>query len=293
MNCIHCGNLLAEGAKFCGKCGKGVSSEKPIENKKSLSGSQIIKKIFQIGAVILFILSLATISSDYNAEGWLEDIHNVFVITAVITFFALITNSWQNRKKGKNKKWFGWRWIIFLIILSLLGLGSAILSRAVTVAQEKVAVAIDNWDIYSAPESNFSVRFPSTPMHDTQQQDTPNGRIKVDTYKQADHTASILYSVNVSEFLDGNDLSDSKTILESSVNLSAKNGTVLQSKEITNNGYPAISYSIEISHPYGITRIKGLNILIGNRLYQLITGYDKPQENLLEYDKFVDSFKMY
>lgn len=42
MNCIHCGNPLIEGAKFCGKCGKGVSNEKPIENKKSLSASQII-----------------------------------------------------------------------------------------------------------------------------------------------------------------------------------------------------------------------------------------------------------
>lgn len=230
-------------------------------------------------------------SSTYDADGWLGDIHNIFVITAAIAFIALITNWWKGRKK--EEKWFGWRWIIFLIILSLVGLGAAIFSQALTVAREKVAARTDSWTIYTAPYNIFSARFPSTPIHDTQQQDTPNGRIKVDTYKQADHTASILYQVNVSEFLDGNDLSDSKTILESSVNLSAKNGTVLQSEEITNNSYPAISYLIEISHPDGVTRIKGLNILTGNRLYQLITGYDKPQENLLEYDKFVDSFKIY
>jgi len=146
MNCKNCNNLLADNVKFCGKCGTSVSNEKTIEKKTPLTTSQIVKKVFQIIAVILFVLSLGTISSSSNhsMDGWFGTIYDIFNITALITVVALITNSWQNRKKGKNKKWFGWRWIAFLIILSLIGLGTAIFSQALIVAREK---AMQNPDL--------------------------------------------------------------------------------------------------------------------------------------------------
>lgn len=146
MNCKNCNNTLPDGAKFCGKCGTNVSNEKPVEKKTPLTTSQIVKKVFQIIAVVLFVLSLGTISSssNHNMEGWFGTIYDIFNITALITVVALITNSWQNRKKGKNKKWLGWRWIVFLIVLSLIGLGTAIFSQALIVAREK---AMQNPDL--------------------------------------------------------------------------------------------------------------------------------------------------
>jgi hypothetical protein len=250
----------------------------------------VFQKISQVIAVIFFVCSLGIISSKSVTQGWLADLHNLFVIMVGITFFVLLADVWKNRKTGK--KWFGWRWIIYLIVLSVLSLGTAIFSAAVVSVQENAAVATDSWDIYNAQDTRFSARFPSTPVHETQYQDTQNGQIKIDNYKQADHTASVLYTVNVSEFAAGVDLSDSSTILKSTVDLSAKNGAVLSSNETTYAGYPAISYLIEFNHPNEVSRIKGINILVGQRLYQVMTAYDKQQENLVEYDKFVNSFQI-
>jgi hypothetical protein len=96
----------------------------------------------------------------------------------------------------------------------------------------------------------------------------------------------------VSELPESTDVSDPEGMLENTVALSAKNGTVLNSNKTTSNGYPAISYLIEFNHPTEISRIKGLNIIVGHRIYQLLTAYDKPEESILEYDKFVDSFQI-
>ena len=81
-------------------------------------------------------------------------------------------------------------------------------------------------------------------------------------------------------------------MLEKSVNLSAKNGAVLTSVQTSIDGYPSFDYLLEFVHPDTISRIKGINILIGYRLYQLMAAYDKSQENILEFDKFINSFKL-
>jgi len=140
MNCTNCNDPIVTDAKFCGKCGAGVLSEKPIENKKPLSGSRVIKKIFQIIAVLFLVVSLAAMSefSIDDPKGGLSTLYDIFNITAVIAFIVLVINGWRYRKSGpKNKKWLGWRWIVFLIIISLVGLGTAIFSQALTITREK------------------------------------------------------------------------------------------------------------------------------------------------------------
>src|SRR4051812_16930928 len=108
------------------------------------------QKIFQVIANVLFVLSLGTISSKSVTEGWLADLHNLFVIMVGITAIVLIVDFFKNKKTGK--KWFGWRWIIYLVVLSLLSLGTATFSAAVVSVQEKAATVTDSWDIYTAPE---------------------------------------------------------------------------------------------------------------------------------------------
>lgn len=152
--------------------------------------------------------------------------------------------------------------------------------------------ASDNWVTYNAPESNFSVKIPSRPVHDTKTQDTANGKAQIDTYKTADDTASVAYIVNVSILPSNTDVSDSAAFLENTVNLSANNGTVLTSNPTTHNGYPAVEYLIEFVHPDTTSRIRGLNVLVGQTLYQLLTAYDKPDESKLEFEKFADSFQI-
>jgi len=147
MNCKNCNNPLSDDAKFCGKCGTNVLIEKTIINKTPLSGGRITKKIFQIIAVLLLLVSLSAMSSFSidDPQGWLSTIYDIFNITSVIAFIAIVTNGWRYRKSGtKNKEWFGWRWIVFLIVISLIGLGTAIFSQAITISREKALQNPDN-----------------------------------------------------------------------------------------------------------------------------------------------------
>jgi hypothetical protein len=142
MNCKNCDNPLFNEAKFCGKCGKSVLGNEAIENKKPLTVSQIIKKIFKIVAIILLVLSIGTMSSSYNAEGWLGTLHDIFTITIAITFITVLTKFWKNRKM--HEEWFNWRWIIFLITLSILAFGTVVFIQALPIAREK---AMQNPDL--------------------------------------------------------------------------------------------------------------------------------------------------
>lgn len=295
MKCTNCDNSIKNEVGFCDKCGHKVVQNQShitqncIEDKKwSPEFTEKIKEIFKVIAIIFFVGSISTINQN-NAVGntLLKD---TFTIINGIVFLMLVGTWWENRKK--NKKWFGWRWIIFLILLSALSLGNAIFSESITVAYEKASITANTWATYSAPESNFSAQFPSKPVHTTQNLKNLKGITRVDTYKQADHTASVLYVINVSRFSPNTNLSDYSIFLKNTVTISAKNGTVLSSDRTTVNGYPAISYSIEFNNSNKPSIIKGLNILVGHRLYQLLTVYDKSKASLLEYNKFVDSFRI-
>lgn len=300
MHCKYCGTKLDGDERFCSKCGKSVSeenlnniSEPLIENKKSQSATHIVKRVFQVIAVTLFIVALFIMasSSDLNMNDSVGAIYNISNLTAIITFVALIANWWQNRKT--HKQWFGWRWIIFLLILSVVGIGTVIFSQALTIAREKAVGAIQtDWIVYNAPENNFSVQIPSRPIHDSMSQNVPDGIATSDTYKTADSSASVAYVINVTKFPPKTDLSDSNAILEKSVSLSAEGmteGKIIDSNITTHNGYPAIIYLIQ-----GKTnsRIKGKNILMGQNLYQLVTAYDVQNEARVEFQKFTESFKI-
>lgn len=259
------------------------------ENKKSLSASEIFKKVFQIIAVVLFIAALSTISSpsSRNIGGWLETIYNYFAIVAVVFLFGMLSLWWKNRKT--EKEWFGWRLIIVLILLSVVGLGMTIFSQALTIAREKVAARTDSWPVYNSESPYFSARFPSLPEHKTTSQDISNGQVIVDSYKSADSTASIAYVITVTDFPPTVDLSDSTGTLEKVLNTSASNtkGQIISSNLTTSNGFPAINSVILSSDK---TTLKGLTVLVGQRVYQLITAYKSKGESKLEFDKFINSF---
>lgn len=151
MKCKNCGSDTAEGGKFCVNCGVGVLNEKLTESKKPLTGSRIIKKIFQIISILLLLSSISMMYSFSidDPVGWLSTIYDIFNITAVISLFIIASKGWQYRKGGsKNKEWFGWRWICFLIFISLVGLGTAILSQGVTISREKALQNPENQITY-------------------------------------------------------------------------------------------------------------------------------------------------
>jgi hypothetical protein len=321
MNCTNCGNPVSEGVKFCGKCGTPIGAtavkKKAVRGVRVFIGIVVAIFIFGIlakalGVIINISGALAGVDSTEGLRT-LDDVANIvgFLGGAYLANLVYISIAGKDRSSEK-KKWYQFAGfmstgsktksrpilagviIVITIIAFVLWVGVDSLQKAREKAVEsgQYTPTTDNWIDYNATESNFSAKFPSRPVHDTQNQNTANGTIKIDTYKQADNTASILYAVNVTELPSSTDLSDPDTFLTNTVSLSAKNGTVLNSSKTTNNGYPAVSYYIEFDYPTEIAMIKGLNVLVGHRMYQLLTGYDKPQENILEYDKFVDSFQI-
>jgi len=147
--CEKCSNELSEDAKFCGKCGKSVSSENtnkndnpnPItENKKQLTVSKIFKNILELIPVTLLIISYGVVAS-YNSTAN-NVIVDIFNIVYFLTIIALLSNWWKNRKT--NKKWFTKRFKIFIIILSLAGFVVVISSQALILAREKAGFSAES-----------------------------------------------------------------------------------------------------------------------------------------------------
>jgi len=326
MNCKNCNNPLPDGAKFCGKCGEKVVNRTAeiaqAVKTKTVSGLRItagiiialfvfgglgkaLMVIIKIGSVLLFGIE--------STEGYdnAEAVGNIlgFIVAAYLANLVYIAIAGKD-KSGEKKKWHQFEGFmatgrktkarpILAVVIIVITFFALVLSAgfdSLETARDKAVesgqyVPTTNWISYSnAPD--FSVDFPSRPVHDTKTQDTANGKIQIDSYKTANETADIAYIVNISSFSSGIDVSDPSVFLENTVQLSANNGAIIDSTPTTKNGYPAVNYLIEFAHPDTTSRIRGMNILVNHKLYQLLTAYDKSQEYLLQYDKFVTSFQI-
>lgn len=328
MYCENCKSPLLGEEKFCGKCGSKVTSD-TVEIFRTIKIKAVNGiKIFLNIAVFLFILGILTKASTVivtiitniltvllgvNSN---EGLDNIEAITNILSLLSgaylahfVYTSMIGKVMSSEKKKWYQFAYFtstekrtkahptlaVIIIVIAIVLSTSFDLLKAVrqkTIYSGEDTYRSHSWVMYNAPESNFSVKIPSTPVHDTSIQNTVNGKIKVDSYKTADETASVAYIVNVAEYPKDLDLSDSSGILENTVKLSSKDGTILTSKQTTHNGYPAVVYLIEFVHPTTVSIIKGLNILVGHRLYQVLTAYDKPNENKLEFEKFTNSFEI-
>lgn len=146
MNCEHCNNPLPDEAKFCGNCGKSVSKQAlteekavqiPVENKSPQSATKIVRKSSQVVAVILLLGLISSNSSTQTAHptGTLGIIFDICYIFGAIMLIALLSEWWKNRKS--DKQWFGRRWIIFIIVISAVGLATQIINQSLITARQK------------------------------------------------------------------------------------------------------------------------------------------------------------
>jgi hypothetical protein len=166
-------------------------------------------------------------------------------------------------------------------------------------AREKASIAMcpglvssaqdDKWVIYYSAMPHFCGKFPSYPVHDATSTDTSNGPAQVDSYKSVDDTGSIMYVINVTGFPATTNLTDTNAALDRSIDFSANNMNekVISADHITYDGYPALDYVVQGS---SASKIRGLNVLVGQRLYQLLAAYDPKDEAKLEFDKFLTQF---
>lgn len=324
MNCKYCNNQIFDGQKFCGRCGKPVSSDLDVAlvKKKTVSGFRkaigIIVALLVFGALgkalmVIINFGVVLLFGIESTEGYAnaEAIGNIlgFIGGAYLANLVYIAIAGKD-KSGEKKKWYQFGGFMatkgktkarpilaaVIVVIAVLALILSAGFDSLKVARDKAVESgqytpTNNWISYNnAPD--FSVEFPTRAVHDTKSQNTPNGNVQIDSYKSANETADVAYIVNVSSFSSGVDVSDSSAFLENTVQLYANNGTVLSSSQTTKGGYPAVDYLIEFVHPNTTSRIRGLNILVDHKLYQLLTAYDKQQEYLLQYDKFINSFEV-
>lgn len=327
MNCEYCHNPIPDGAKFCGKCGKSVDENREaiLVKKKAIGGVRIIMGI--IVALIVFgilakaIVVIVSITAVLLGVSSTEGLRNADSVANILGFIGgayladLVYISIAGKDKSpdqKKKKWYQFagfmsrgnktkaRPILVAVIIGItvialalwVGFGSSNVTPQNASDSGQSNSSSNSWIVYNAPESNFSVELPSSPTHDTSNQNTANGEVKIDSYKTADNTASVAYIVNVTAFPQSIDMSNSSGTLENTVNLSAKNGEIIFANLTTHGGYPAIDYLIQFNDTTTTNQIRGLNILVGQRLYQLLTAYDIQQESKLEFNNFADSFQV-
>ncbi len=88
-------------------------------NKKTLKTSSVLKKIFQVIAIILLFSSLAMMSYLKNVA--LSDLGGLIKLIIQITFVVILIKNWKNRKNEGD--WFNWYWIIYLILISIIAFG--------------------------------------------------------------------------------------------------------------------------------------------------------------------------
>ncbi len=324
MNCKNCNNQILEGSKFCGTCGKPIDTDSDVAlvKRKTVSGFRIIIGIIvallvfgALSKALMVIIKIATVllfgveSTAGYADA--EAVGNIlgFIGGAYLANLVYIAIAGKD-KSGEKKKWYQFGGFMatkgntkarpilagVIVVIALFALTLSAGFDSLKVTQDKAVdsgqyTPTNNWISYNnAPD--FSVEFPTRPVHDTKTQNTPNGNVQIDSYKSANETADVAYVVNVSGFSSDVDFSDSSAFLENTVQLSANNGTILSSNQTTKGGYPAVDYLIEIEHPDTTSIIRGLNILVDHKLYQLLTAYGKQQEYLLQYDKFINSFEV-
>lgn len=82
--------------------------------------------------------------------------------------------------------------IIFLSLLSVIGLSVTIFSQAVNIARQKADATAQpaQWQEYTAADGSFAIRFPTTPTHMSSEGTNGDIHFTTDNYISAPNTKS-------------------------------------------------------------------------------------------------------
>ena len=194
--------------------------------------------------------------------------------------------------KYMKKARFGWIW--GLIAICVIGLGIFVFahsarSRSHGMSAESTNASSSQWVAYSSTADDFTATFPKQPAYTTVSQSAANGNIQVDTFKASDASNTVEYAINVTSFPPTTDLSDASGTLQQTVEAFAgnMNGSIATSSLTTEFGYPAIQYVLQSSSGASMS---GLNVLTGQRLYQVIASYDTKDKDAVDFQQFISAF---
>lgn len=152
---------------------------------------------------------------------------------------------------------------------------------------------VADWQDFNSKLGSFQVSFPEYPSHKTIPFNVPrnNELVNFENF-YVEQSNGTIYSVTFSPYPEVIDTHIPKKNLEESLNgaLLKSNGTLISSDFSTFGTYQANDYLIYIKDMDFY--IKGKDILVGQNLYQLIVVYDLKNYKNVQYDKFINSFKI-
>jgi|GEM_PF-4137764 len=162
--------------------------------------------------------------------------------------------------------------------------------------QNKLVDHFDNtelWVDFSSTLGHFEVIFPAYPSHDRTPLNIPglDQPVNLETYSsgQSDGTT---YAVNWTVYPSIVDTSVPRNNLEGSVNgtVWSTNGDLVSSKFSSFSNYDAVDYLIYKTD--GDVYIRGKNFLVDHTIYQIVVSYESKNSAGVQFDKFVNSFRL-
>jgi len=305
MFCKKCNNKLEVDHKFCDKCGTEVNLAGTVKAVSVPTTPVPGRRKVRWWAWFVLGIVLDSAGTGLPHDSTLGNLFTIFGACFIIASIVEGIRGHKRRKSANNTELVNEKMkrrsiteiVIIVITILILFLWVAIVS--LDKAREKASIAMcpglvssaqdDKWVVYYSAMPHFCGKFPSYPVHDATSTDTSNGPAQVDSYKSVDDTGSIMYVINVTGFPATTNLTDANAALDRSIDFSANNMNekVISADHITYDGYPALDYVVQGS---SASKIRGLNVLVGQRLYQLLAAYDPKDEAKLEFDKFLTQF---
>lgn len=147
---------------------------------------------------------------------------------------------------------------------------------------------------YVSTEHNFKAKFKGTPEIERQDNETQGYKLNLTTYGYSDGNNKY-FAIGVIDYPSGFDMSDSRARLEGGLN-GQKDGldssTILSSSFSKVGSYDAIDGVIEGTKSGVNAKMYTRNILVGQRLYQIISVGTADEISESDFNEFRNSFKL-
>jgi len=158
---------------------------------------------------------------------------------------------------------------------------------AVASAEEAAAPPARTWIDFESTDGSFSISLPGQPAEKVTETPIGTGTVKTTTYTLNLGPGGfyfVSYTDNVSKPADAFD-SVQKEL--------AKQGTVLEKKDITLDGAPGREISLEMTAKQPGDILTTVRVFaVGGRLYQVLTTHQKATTSAADQKRFLDSFKV-
>lgn len=161
----------------------------------------------------------------------------------------------------------------------------------------------DAWIAYAAPDGSFTVLLPKQPQVSSQTVTTAAGDIAISMYSVEEDNTTVLVGVNgfpqsIIDQIASGDETVIKSMLDGGRNgaVSNVNGTFLNERDLTVNGFPSREFTFTIdgaNSPNGASLLGTARIILtSDSLFQLITIERQDQADEAMVQKFFDSFQL-